>query len=341
MMRAFSERNPVWIAVVGTAVLVTAFVATFHSDALPVLGRGTTYTAHFAEAAGLTADSEVRVAGVKVGQVTDVRLDGAEVVVAFTAGDAWLGDQTTAAIRIKTLLGQKYLALDPAGEDQLDPDEPIPVERTMVPFDIAEATGGLATKLEQIDVGQLARSFRALASSFAETPEDVRGLLDGLTGLASTIARRDEDLASLMSDLRVVSGTVAGLDGQVEDLLTDGDQLLAELDRRRTALRLLLRGTRDLARQVSAVIDDNDATLAPALAKLDRVSGILQRNRAHIDEALRLIGPYYTLLTDATGSGPWVDGYLCGLYTEVDGVPRPHLEPDTPRDCRPKVGGGR
>ncbi len=340
-MKAFSERNPAWVAVVGTVLLVASFLATFYSESLPVIGSGSTYTAHFSEAAGLTTSSEVRIAGVKVGKVTDVRLDGTEVVVTFAVKDAWLGDRTSAAIKIKTLLGQKYVALDPDGEEPLDPDDPIPVERTTVPFDIAEATGGLATNLEEIDVEQLAESFRALSSSFEDTPKDVSAMLDGLSGLATTISSRDDELAKLLESLRNVSGTMAGLDGEVEDLLVDGDLLLAELDRRRDAMRLLMRGTRQLARQVVHVIDDNDEALAPALAKLDRVSRILQRNGDHIDEALRLLGPYYTLLTDATGTGPWVDGYLCGLFTEVDGVKRPHLDPDQPRNCHPEEGGGR
>ncbi|KAA1426142.1 MCE family protein [Nocardioides antri] len=340
-MRSFSERNPAWIAVVGTVLLVAGFLATFYSESLPVIGRGTTYTAHFAEAAGLTTSSEVRVAGVKVGKVTDVRLDGTEVVVAFTVKDAWLGDRTSAAIKIKTLLGQKYVALEPDGEEELDPDDPIPLERTTVPFDIAEATSGLATNLEEIDVEQLADSFRAMSASFEDTPADVRAMLDGLSGLAKTISSRDEELATLLRSMRSVSGTMADLDGEVEDLLVDGDLLLTELDARRDAMRLLLRGTRQLSRQVVGVIGDNEEVLAPALAKLDRVSRILQRNEDHIDEALRLLGPYYTLLTDATGSGPWVDGYLCGLFTEVDGVQRPHLDPDRQRNCHPEGGGGR
>jgi phospholipid/cholesterol/gamma-HCH transport system substrate-binding protein len=340
-MKAFSERNPVGIAVVGTLVLVAGFVATFSSDSLPVIGAGTTYTAHFRESAGLTDSSEVRVAGVKVGKVEEVRLEGDEVVVTFGVKDTWLGDRTTAAIKIKTLLGQKYLALDPSGDEPLDPDDPIPVARTSVPFDVAEATGGLATNLDEIDVPQLADSFRALAGSFEDTPKDVRAMLKGLSGLAATISSRDDELASLMHSLRGVSGNLAGLDTELADLFADGDLLLGELDRRRDAFHLLLRGTRDLSRQVAALIDDNRDDLAPALAKLDRVSRILQRNGAHIDEALRLIGPYYTLLTDASGSGPWIDGYLCGLFTEVDGVTRPQLDASAARDCDPETGGGR
>ncbi|NED01552.1 MCE family protein, partial [Streptomyces sp. SID6648] len=76
---------------------------------------GTTYSADFSEAAGLDTGDEVRIAGVKVGRVTGVALDGAKVKVTFEVEDAWVGDRTTAAIAIKTVLGDKYLALDPLG----------------------------------------------------------------------------------------------------------------------------------------------------------------------------------------------------------------------------------
>ena len=52
------------------------------------------------------------------------------------------GSETTAAIKIKTLLGQKYLALDPQGAKQLDPSKSIPRERTFSPYDVQEAFEG-------------------------------------------------------------------------------------------------------------------------------------------------------------------------------------------------------
>ena len=58
--------------------------------------------------------------------------------------------------------------------------------------------------------------------------------------------------------------------------------------------------------------------LGPALAQLSKVSQILDSNRSHIEDALRLIGPYYSLLNNAAGNGHWVDIYLCGLFTAND-----------------------
>ncbi len=73
-MKSFSERNPVLLGAVGTLVLILVATGVFFYQDLPVLGGGTVYRAEFSEAAGLRPDDEVRVAGVKVGEVTGVEL---------------------------------------------------------------------------------------------------------------------------------------------------------------------------------------------------------------------------------------------------------------------------
>ncbi|MDQ3578664.1 MAG: MlaD family protein, partial [Actinomycetota bacterium] len=101
-MKPFRQRDPISIGVVGLLVIGLALTAAINSDDLPVIGGGTTYTAEFTEAAGLAPDDEVRIAGIKVGSVSDVALDRDRVVVDFKVKDAWVGDRTRADIKIKT-----------------------------------------------------------------------------------------------------------------------------------------------------------------------------------------------------------------------------------------------
>ena len=84
----------------------------------------------------------MRVAGVSVGKVSDVTLEGTHVRVDFDVDSTWIGDQSTAAIKIKTLLGQKYLAIDPLGDKSLDPGTAIPLTRTTAPYDVTTALRG-------------------------------------------------------------------------------------------------------------------------------------------------------------------------------------------------------
>lgn len=132
-LKPVKDRSPVAVALVGLLALALLAALAYNVERLPLVGGGTTYTADFSEAAGLGDGDEVRVAGVKVGQVTGVALDGAKVKVTFKVQDAWVGDRSTAAIAIKTLLGEKYLALDPLGSRAQDPGARIPLTRTTSP----------------------------------------------------------------------------------------------------------------------------------------------------------------------------------------------------------------
>ncbi len=307
------QRNPIATGAISLTLIGLLLLAAFYSDDLPIVGGGTSYAADFSEAAGLVPGNEVRVAGVKVGKVTKVKLNGDRVRVTFKVKDAWLGDRTTAMIRIKTLLGQKFVSLDPQGSQPLSPGDPIPKERTLAPYDVNEAFNGLATTVGQIDTKQLADSFTVLSETFKNSPEHVRGALDGLSALSKTISSRDEQLAKLLDNTRQLTKTLADRNAEFEKLLADGNLLLGELRKRREAISAVLSGTRDLARELSGLVTDNQNQLKPALDQLGRVTTILQRNQENLDRSLALMAPFYRVFANTLGNGRWFDTYICGL----------------------------
>src|SRR5579884_1463754 len=185
-MTPFRERNPVPIAVIGLVVIAAFLLAAFKAQSLPIIGSGSTYYADFTDASNLQPGADVRVAGVKVGQVGSIELHGTVVRVSFRIKNVTLGDQSTAQISIKTLLGEKYIALTSAGSGHLAPGSVIPVSRTTTPFDVTTAFIGLAQHIEAIDTNQLAKSFDVLASAFQSTPPEVKSSLVGLERLSRT-----------------------------------------------------------------------------------------------------------------------------------------------------------
>jgi phospholipid/cholesterol/gamma-HCH transport system substrate-binding protein len=81
---------------------------------------GLSLVAHFDEIGGLTARAPVVISGVKVGQVSDIRLDSdlrAQVTLELD-GRLELPVDTSAAIRTSGLLGDQYIALVPGAEEQ-------------------------------------------------------------------------------------------------------------------------------------------------------------------------------------------------------------------------------
>ena len=332
------NRHPVLAGVLGLVLAAVLALVAFNADDLPIVGGGTTYTADFTEAAGLRTGNEVRVAGVKVGTVTRVALHGGLVRVDFRVKDTWVGDTSTVAIRIKTLLGDKVLALDPLGGASQNPRTTIPVSRTTSPYDVTAAFGQLSDTVSQIDTDALARSFSTMAQTFRNTPDSVQGAFRGLSDLSRTISSRDTQLARLLTATKQITGRLADDNAQFQALLADGNLLLAEVQRRRDAIGALLTGTQQLAVQISGLVADNTATLGPTLAALDRVTDVLQRNQDNLTRALALAGPYYRMVGNAIGNGRWFDAYLCGL------VPDSYLPPGTAPSSGcvpPKTGSTR
>nr|WP_091375679.1 MCE family protein [Actinokineospora alba] len=307
------DRDPAAAGVVSIVLIGLVAAAALFSEDLPLIGGGTDYRAEFTESAGLKDGNEVRVAGVKVGRVEDVSLDGDHVRVDFRVDDVWVGDRSTASIEIKTLLGEKYLALDPLGEAEQNPDEAIPRARTRAPFDLNTAFNQLAETVDELDVDALAKSMDTMSQAFADTPRHLRGAMDGLSALAKTISSRDQQLTTLLSNTRQVSATLAERDSDIATLIADGNLLLAELQARKDVIHNLLVGVRELSTQLSGLVADNREHLKPALTKLDRIAGILARNQDNLARGVAAMAPFVRVFNNTVGSGRWFDSYMCGL----------------------------
>lgn len=321
--RSFSSRNPTLIGAVGLVVIAVLLWASFNVSKLPVIGGGTGYFAAFSEAAGLEPGDEVRVAGVKVGTVSSVKLEGAHVKVAFRVKHAFIGDRSTLAIKIKTLLGAKYLAVDSIGTAKQKPSAEIGPPctagtnastcRTTSPYDVYPAFKQLTQTVGEIDTRRLATAFETLSSTFADTPESVHDVLNGLSRLSHTVASRDAELRSLLAKARDVSGILADRDRQITELLSDGNLLLTELNARRDEIHTLLQNTSILAAQLEGLVTDNRATLKPSLDELHGVLQLLQANQDALDRGLQMFAPFLRVFTNTLGNGRWFDTYIQNL----------------------------
>jgi phospholipid/cholesterol/gamma-HCH transport system substrate-binding protein len=319
MSKPFRERNPVIIGAISLAVIAVMILAAFRAQDLPLIGGGDTYTAAFAESGGLKVDDPVRIAGVRVGKVEKIELEGNHVKVTFRVKtDSQFGDQTGASIRVGTLLGSMYLALEPSGSGQLDASKEIPVDRTQSPYDVVEAFSGLAQTSEQIDTNQLAESLTTLADLTRNTPEEFRAALDGVSRLSSNIAAKNSRINLLLTNLQRVSSVLHNRDQDIVDLMKQSDTLFQALVARREAVHNLLVSTSTLSTQLSALVRQSRADLHPALTQLDDVVGILNKNEDNIDNSLRLMAPFYRVFANTLGNGPWFDTYIQNMPPAPD-----------------------
>ncbi|MFD7281788.1 MCE family protein [Streptomyces sp. NPDC059862] len=310
----FRERNPVTIGAVGLTTLALLTVAAFNADSLPVIGDGERYSAAFAEAGGLKPGDEVRIAGVKVGKVEEVDLDGDHVKVTFKVkGDPDFGTSTGASIRVQTILGAKYLALHPKGPGQLKPGSEIPLTRTVPAYDVVQAFSDLTTTTEEVDTDRLATALDTISTTFQDSPAEVRASIKGLSKISRTVASRDKALRELLDHANGVTGVLAERSEDFTALVDDGDKLFKEISKRRKAISKLLKSSAALGVELSGLVEDNDKEIGPALKGLNRVVEMLERNQSSLDRSVKLLAPYVRVFTNTLGNGRWFDSYVQNL----------------------------
>ncbi|MCW2615905.1 MAG: transporter substrate-binding protein [Frankiales bacterium] len=325
-MTPFREQNKTVIGAIGILSILAVLAGSFSVD--KIIG-GEEYKAEFSEAAGLRANDEVRVAGVKVGKVLSVDLAGDRVQVRFRVKDAELGNRSRADIRIKTVLGRKFVMLSPDGDGRLEPGSVIPLGRTSSPFDITEAFRDLSVTVEEIDDDLLAKNFATLAETFRDTPEEVRASLEGLGRLSRTLSSRDTELRALLDRTRGVSQVLADRDEDLVAFFEQSSLVLKELERRRQAISRLLDTTTELSAQLIALVRENRADLAPALEQLRGVSQVLRKNQDNLDKGIERLAPFVRLFANNLGNGRWFDTLIQNLVPPPVVLPGQFDEPAT------------
>ncbi|MFW0786114.1 MCE family protein [Gordonia sp. CPCC 206044] len=309
--RFAGRRSPVSIGGIGILILLMATVSAFYLTELPLVGAGARYTAKFTEAAGLKKGAEVRVAGVKVGDVDGVSLDGDRVDVTFRVTNTWIGNQTQASIQIKTILGQKYLELNPRGTEAADPD--VALTDTVSPYDVIDAFSDAANQIEDLDTNQLATSMETLSDAFSGTAGDIGPSLDGISRLSATIASRDQEVQKLLAATKSTSKILADRNEEFVRLIAGAGQLLDELNNRQKAISALLASTTSLSDSLSGIVRDNQAQIGPALDSLQEVNKLLISQNKNLRETITYMAPFYRLYANVLGNGRWFESVVTNL----------------------------
>lgn len=295
-------RNGAIAAVTAVALLVAALLV----PQLAFRVRTHEHVAEFANAAGLTTGTPVNVAGVPAGRVTGVELAGDRVLVTFRvdAGQR-LGTGTRAGIKIRTVLGTRYLQVDPAGPGELD--TAIPVERTSVPYSLDEISRGATATTTQLDADALQRMIGALHRA---APADSRLTGDALAGIsdaAGVLGDRGEQIDELLRGTQVLTSTLLSEQDSLIALLGDARLIAEVLDQRRATLRQLITDIDGITAQLDGLLRDNRDVIDPLLDDLHVVTDALERSDRDIAETLRQLGPAGRYVTNASGNGPWGD----------------------------------
>lgn len=268
------------------------------------------FHAEISHASGLRVDDEVRVAGIPVGTVNSIRLDGAKAIVSFTVDPAvTLHRDARAAVKMATLLGQNYLEVIPGEGAEMSAGGIIDVGHTTPAYTISNVVTKANSTLQGLDMDTLDTAIDTLSRELDGDPAVASAALSGVTSLSRLVAGKDDQIERLLTSLRAVTDAVNGQQGELDELLADSDTVFAMITRRRDTLRDLLANAEQVSTGLASLADDNDEQLHAMLKQFKTVLGLLDKNADALDQTLKKIGPQARYFANATGNGPWIDVY--------------------------------
>ncbi|MBO9520548.1 MAG: MCE family protein [Nocardioidaceae bacterium] len=322
-MKPLVNRDPFKIGiaaiVVGALVAVGIVAFTF----LPI-GENT-YTAYLQHTAGLRPSEDVEVYGVPVGQVKSLELEGDKVKVRFTVKKSVkLGEETSAEVKVATLLGTHYLAVSPAGGGSL---AAIPLSRTTVPYNLQDVLEKGTGNLQKLDPVLLAKALTEVAGTLSATDKNLGPALEGIARLSEAVTARSDQTGRLLGAAQKVTQQLSDSSGDIVVLMRQANLVLAEITKRREAIHTLLTQTTALASNLGGIVADTKADIGPAFRQLNDVLATLNSQDKVLKDLLDKMAPTVRYVANATGNGPWGD-----LWIEPPAIP--------PDDLQCKLKGG-
>lgn len=303
--RPLESYNKTWLGFVALSVVAVVIAASLSAK---VLGIGhTTYTAEFLQAASLRPGNPITIAGIEVGKVSDLELAGDHVRADLSIrDDIVLGKDTTAEIKVTTILGSRYLELVPNGPGSL-PDNTISLARTTVPYDLQSALEDATTTFDQVDSDQFAQSLATLGKQLDGLPAILPAAMQNLHTLSSITADRRDQLGILLKSTQRVANTLRAQQANLGSLVDQGQDLIGQFVARQATFHAMLASLTSLAANLDRVVVNDRQELDEMLANIAELTDMVGYHDDLFRNLLQIAPVTVRGLANATGYGPVVE----------------------------------
>lgn len=341
-MRRALPLSPLLKSAVFVLATVTATVTLGISIADTGVGRSHTYKARFADVTGLTVGDSVRVAGVPVGRVEDIRVvDHRLAEVAFSVGaDEQLPASTTVAVKYLDLVGERYIDLEQGPgplNRHLVPGATIGQDHTRGSLDLTQLFNGFQPLFEGLDPNDVNQLSGEIIQVLQGDGTTVDSLLGHLASLTTAVAAKDKVVGEVIDNLTSVMDTVDTDSAGLQDLVATLQKLVSGFAADRDAIGDSVSALGDLTTSTAGLLQDGRPALQDSLKQLGRVSDTLGSG-PQLDSFLRNTPVKLAAVGRLASYGSWLNMFLCqaavtGVTTSTGG-PAPTGVPSTQARCQ-------
>ncbi|NNH75365.1 MCE family protein [Nocardia uniformis] len=307
-------------------------------------GGGTEFKARFTDVTSVNPGDEVRIAGVRVGKVTEVAIvDKRLAEVRFELNDRdWLPASTTASIKYRNLVGQRYIALEQGAGQQgrkITKGATIPLERTKPALNLTELFNGFRPLFQTLTPDDVNKLSYEIIQVFQGEAGTIRNLVSSTASLTNKIADKDAVIGEVVRNLNAVLDAINSRDGQLDQLIVNTEALISGLNSERGTIGQAVSSLGDLASATADLLVPTRPNLQGSIAGLNQLTGTLNERRGEVDEGLTNLPIKMEKLGRAASYGSWFQFYLCGIDLVVGpgiaDAPQLNLPADMPTINQP------
>ncbi len=303
--------------VVVALLLLVLLVNTMHNG---VNGKTTDYHALFTDVSGLRVGDDVKVAGVRVGRVEKIAVDGklAKVDFRLVASQPILAN-TQLVMRYQNLVGQRYLAMEQPADHRpaIAGGSTIPTSRTDPGFDLTELLNGfrpLFEVLQPADVNKLATSLVEVLQGEGGT---VESLLSQTASLTTFVANRDQVIDSVLTNLTPVLNNLSGHGTQLSATIVSLKQLMQGLAADRQAIGSSVDAIGQLVGSTSDLLTQTQQPLVSSVQQLKTVAGTLDATSGKVVAAITAFQAAFGGLGRASSYQNAINIFVCSFSLAV------------------------
>jgi phospholipid/cholesterol/gamma-HCH transport system substrate-binding protein len=283
----------------------------------------TKYSAVFSNVSGLKNGNFVRIAGVEVGKVRDIKVrDDSTVDVEFgTDNSVVLTEGSRAVIRYENLTGDRFLALEEGagGTRKLNGGDTIPLSRTQPPLDLDALIGGFRPLFNALSPDQVNALTGQLIDAFQGQGATISSFLSQTASLTNTLADRDQLIGKVIVNLNTVLGSLGDQKDQFGKAVDSLSELVHGLAERKQDITNGVAYANAAAGSVADLLQQARPPLQKVVHEADRTAGIIVADAGYVNNLLDTLPAAYRMLNRQGLYGDFFSFYLCDAVLKLNG----------------------
>jgi phospholipid/cholesterol/gamma-HCH transport system substrate-binding protein len=298
-----------------------------------------TYHATFTEAARLQGGNDVRIAGVPVGSVRDVKLNPDNTVdVAFTVNKKYqMYTSTRALIRYENLVGDRFMEITsgPGELRKLPADSTIDVNHTQPALDLDALLGGLRPVVKGLDGDQVNQITNAMLELLQGEGGPLSQLLSETGTFSQTLADRYQVISEVIHNLNAVLGTIDEKSAQFDASVDQLQKLVSGLAQGRDPIAGAIPPLASAQADLTDLLVNSRRPVQGVIENLRPLATELDNRKAEVNKVIEPLAENYLRLNALGSYGAYFNYYICAtklkftgpagsdIFLPIGGVPDP------------------